>query len=306
MLGSAYCAHSQSPVTSFSPAKINLFLAITGRRPDGFHNLVSVVTPLQFGDELGFLSGQDGDGFSLECDTPEVPLDASNLILRAATAFAQAAGKALGGRFILRKRIPMGAGLGGGSSNASTALKLLDRTWPGLVSADQLVAIATSLGSDCPLFLRSKPVIMRGRGERVEDLPAGAASRLSGTRLLLFKPSFGISTPWAYGRMAAEAPAHYLPEAQAEARLSSWLSCPSAPLAELLFNNMEGVAFRKYIAMPVVLDQLRHDFGLAPRMSGSGSCCFAPMPEDFDATPVVACIHEAWGSGAFVQETRIA
>lgn len=293
-------------MTSFSPAKINLFLAITGRRPDGFHDLVSVVTPLQFGDSLSFDPAGLGEGFSLACETPHVPLDSSNLILRAATAFAHASGKQLGGRFTLDKRIPMGAGLGGGSSNASTALKLLDQAWPGLVSIDQLISIAASLGSDCPLFLRSKPVIMRGRGERVEDLPAPAAARLSGTRLLLFKPSFGISTPWAYGRMAAEAPAHYLPEVEAEARLARWLSSPGAGLNELLFNNMEGVAFNKYVAMPVLLEQLRHDFGLAPRMSGSGSCCFSPLPEGFDVAPVMACIHDAWGGGAFVHETRIA
>lgn len=293
----------------FSPAKLNLFLAVTGRRADGFHDLVSVAAPLDFGDQLvAEVGGRRPEGvgqFTLACDQPEVPLDGSNLVLKAAAAFAAATGWQGGVDFKLTKRIPMGAGLGGGSSNAVAALRALNQLSGGALAEDKLAAIAASLGSDCALFLHQSPVVMRGRGEHIEALPASAAARLRGRRVLLFKPSFGISTPWAYGRMAAEAPAHYQPAREAEARLAAWIR-GNAPAEELLANNMEGVAFAKFIALPVLLAKLQREFGVTARMSGSGSACFAVLRDDYATAPLAAAIRDAWGPRAFVQEARLA
>jgi len=289
-------------ITEFSPAKINLFLAVTGRRTDGYHDLVSVPAPLDFGDELAAEANEAG--FSLACDDAAVPLDGSNLILKAAQAFAAATGRAGGAHFKLTKRIPLGAGMGGGSSNAVAALRVLNRLAGGPLAGAKLAEIAVRLGSDCALFLHNAPVVMRGRGERVEALPVAVTARLRGRRVLLFKPSFAISTPWAYDRMARGAPAHYLPEAEAEARLAGWLRS-DAPAEEILFNNMEGVAFAKYLALPGLIGKLRAEFGLAARMSGSGSACFALLRDDFVAAPVVARIRECWGAAAFVREARL-
>lgn len=293
-------------VSLFSPAKLNLFLAVTGRRADGFHDLVSVAAPLDFGDQLEAGSREWGAGsqFTLACDRPEVPVDKSNLVLKAAAAFVAATGWQGGVDFKLTKRIPVGAGLGGGSSNAVAALRALNQLSGGALAEDKLAAVAASLGSDCALFLHQAPVVMRGRGERIEALPASAAARLRGRRVLLFKPSFGISTPWAYGRMAAEAPAHYQPAAEAEARLAAWLR-GSAPVEELLANNMEGVAFGKFIALPVLLGKLRREFGVTARMSGSGSACFAVLRDDNATAPLVGAIRAAWGPRCFVQEARL-
>jgi 4-diphosphocytidyl-2-C-methyl-D-erythritol kinase len=292
-----------------APAKLNLLLAITGRRADGFHDLVSVVAPLAFGDTL---RAEPAGAFSLTCSDPEVPVDGSNLVLKAAAAFAEAAagrpGAATGAAFALEKRTPMGAGLGGGSSDAVAALRLLQRMSGrhGGLTAAELALVAAGLGSDCPLFLRETPVVMRGRGERVADLPASAVARIRGRRVLVFKPGFGISTPWAYGRLVAAAPGGYLPAAEAEARLAAWLADASAPLEHLLFNNMEPPAFAKFVALPVLLDRLRGEFGLAARMSGSGSACFALLPETADLAPIRSCIRAAWGESAFVVESRLA
>ena len=186
-------------VSLFSPAKLNLFLAVTGRRADGFHDLVSVAAPLDFGDQLEARSRERGAGsqFTLTCDQPEVPVDGGNLVLKAAAAFVAATGWQGGVDFTLTKRIPVGAGLGGGSSNAVAALRALNQLSGGALAGEKLAAVAASLGSDCALFLHNAPVVMRGRGERIEALPASAAARLRGRRVLLFKPSFGISTPWA-------------------------------------------------------------------------------------------------------------
>ena len=302
-------------VTVFSPAKINLFLAITGRRADGFHDLVSVVAPLEFGDELlvegGSWSTEDAgrktvggdERFTLECDAVDVPRDETNLILKAAKLFVATTGWNGAARFRLTKRIPMGAGLGGGSSNAVAALRVLNEFSGGCASAAQLEAMAAQLGADCVLFLRDAPVVMRGRGERVEDLPATAAARVRGRRVLVFKPSFGVPTPWAYGRMVARG-GDYLSAAEAEARLARWMG-GSAVAEELLFNNMEAAAFEKFVALPTLLQQLRNEFGIAPRMSGSGSACFALLDDKQPAAPVMARIRAAWGESACVFETRL-
>ncbi|MBI5771285.1 MAG: 4-(cytidine 5'-diphospho)-2-C-methyl-D-erythritol kinase [Verrucomicrobia bacterium] len=290
-------------ISIFAPAKINLFLAVTGRRADGFHDLVSVVAPLDFGDTL---RAEPAEGFSLACDDPAVPCDATNLVLKAASTFAAATadkGAIRGATFFLEKCIPMGAGLGGGSSDAVAALRALNQIAGEPLDAAQLTKLATGIGSDCALFLHSAPIVMRGRGERVTPLPAEAAARLRGRRVLIFKPAFGIATPWAYGRMAAE-PATYLPAAEAEARLARWLGGPAEAEA-LLFNNMERVAFEKFVALPVLLEELRTRFGLAPRMSGSGSACFALLPEEADGPAIAAVIRGAWGESAFVREARL-
>ena len=291
-------------VSVFSPAKINLFLAITGRRADGFHDLVSVVAPLAFGDELRVEKDASGR-FSLACDVPEVPLDETNLVLRAAKAFREASGWTGGAKFSLTKRVPMGAGLGGGSSNATAALRALNTLAGKPLGETALAEIAARQGSDCVLFLREEPLIMRGRGERIEALPAEAAGRLRGRRLLVFKPHFGIATAWAYGEMVKAAPGAYLPSGDAEGRLAAWVGKPGAPAEELLFNNMEAAAFRKYVALPVMLAWLRKEFGVAAGMSGSGSACYALLAEDSPVEKMAACIREGWGDDVFAVETRI-
>ncbi len=311
-------ANPVSVFSIFSPAKINLFLAITGRRADGFHELVSVVTQVDKGDTLRVeetgagkqecgASRQEAD-FALACNDTAVPVDESNLVRRAARAFAEATGWQGGATFFLEKHIPIGAGLGGGSSNAVATLRALNQLAGGPLDAARLAAIASKLGSDCPLFLYEGPVVMRGRGEWVEPLPARATARLRGRRVLIFKPSIGIGTAWAYARMAAEAPKHYLPAAEAEARLAAWIA-GDTPAEELLYNGMEGVAFAKYLALPVLLDVLREEFGLRVRMSGSGSACYALLPDgaagDALSAAAMARVREYWGRAAFVTETKI-
>jgi 4-diphosphocytidyl-2-C-methyl-D-erythritol kinase len=285
--------------SEFAPAKINLFLAITGRRPDGFHNLVSVAAPLEWGDRL---RASPAEAPSLECRDAAVPTGDENLVIRAARAYTAAGGQG-SAHFVLKKEIPMGAGLGGGSSDAVAALVALERLSPRPLGPAALRPIAAALGSDCPLFLESGPVIMRGRGERLEPLSSEIARRLRGRRLLVFKPGFGISTPWAYGRLAATK--DYVPEPEAEARLAAWIGDPVAPAEALVFNSMERAAFPKYVALESLLLRLQDEFGLRPRMSGSGSACFAFLAEGIPVDPIRTAILDSWGSGALVQETRI-
>jgi 4-diphosphocytidyl-2-C-methyl-D-erythritol kinase len=293
-----------SPISIFAPAKLNLFLAVTGRRADGFHDLVSVVAQLNFGDTL---TVQPAPEFSLRCTDPDVPVDDGNLVLKAARAFAAATEWRGGAAFVLEKTIPVGAGLGGGSSDAVAALRALNRLVEPArrLSEEKLTMVAAQLGSDCPLFLHDQPIVMRGRGELISPLAAAAVSRLRGRRVVVFKPGFGISTPWSYGRLAAAAPGGYCPPAEAEARLGAWLANPAAPAEELLFNNLEPPAFTKFLALSVLFRELERRFQLRPRMSGSGSACFALLDENTQLGPILVTIREAWGASAFVTEATL-
>jgi 4-diphosphocytidyl-2-C-methyl-D-erythritol kinase len=207
----------------------------------------------------------------------------------------------------------MGAGLGGGSSDAIAALRALNQLAGEPLASPALADLATQLGSDCPLFLHPGPVVMRGRGEQIEPLPDEAARRLRGRRVLIFKPGFAISTAWAYAQLAAAAAERaggrsslYLPATEAEARVAAWIDDPTAWPEKLLFNNMEPAAFTKFIALPVLLEKLRGEFGLEPRMSGSGSACFTFLSDTAPVTAILAAIHAAWGDSAFAVEARLA
>jgi 4-diphosphocytidyl-2-C-methyl-D-erythritol kinase len=287
-----------------APAKINLFLAVTGLRQDGFHDLLSVAAPLTWGDSVAAAPAQGG--FSVHCESPGVPADRSNLVIKAAEAFAKATGWTGGATFTLEKRIPPGSGLGGASSDAVAALEVLNDMSGGLLDGPGLARVAATVGSDCTLFLSKGPVVMRGRGERVEALPKEAYSRIRGMRVALFKPAFSVSTPWAYARLAADGPHSYTASSEAEPALAAWIAKAGAPVAELFFNSFERPVFAKFAALPVLLERLRGEFGIEACMSGSGSACFALLAEDEDLGPVAAAVREAWGPSAFVVESRIA
>ena len=300
-----FSSRAVNPVVLACPAKLNLLLAVVGRRVDGFHELVSVAAPVEFGDTL---TVEPADGFSLTCDDPAVPVDGTNLVLKAAEAFRAATGWKGGARFSLAKRIPMGAGLGGGSSDAAAALSALNGLAGGLLAPAALAQVAAAVGSDCPLFLPGGPVAMRGRGERVEKLREPAAGRLRGRRVLIFKPGFAVATPWAYVQLAARSRRGYRPGAEAEARVAAYLHAVGSGAAgdELLFNDLERDVFAKFVALPVLLEQLRRQFRLAPRLSGSGSACFALLPDGAPVAEITAVVRAAWGGSAFVIETRLA
>lgn len=297
-----------SIVSLTSPAKLNLFLAITGRRADGFHDVVSLAVPVEFGDEL-HVELTASPGIVLECDDPALATDESNLVVRAALAFRREVPFGGGVRFVLQKRIPQGAGLGGGSSNAASALQALNRLTGMPLTPGKLSLLASEIGSDCALFLDGGAVVMRGRGERIEPLADRTRKRLSGHRVWIIKPSVGVSTPWAYRMLAAEAPRLYLPAAEAEQRLAAWVNAPSAPISSLLYNSFEAVVFRKFVALPLLLKRLADSFGLVTALSGSGSACFAFSSDSSDdrsmTADIVSVVRETWGREALLVESRL-
>src|SRR5438105_1630674 len=151
-----------------SPCKVNLLLNILGKRPDGFHELETVMHPVDVFDRLTFARGSQG--VQLTCSEPSLPTDSRNLVHRAATSFLQAAKINDGVRLHLEKRIPLAAGLGGGSGNAATTLLGLNELFGGPLGPEQLQILAASLGSDIPFFLQGKPALATGRGENIQPL----------------------------------------------------------------------------------------------------------------------------------------
>lgn len=287
--------------SAFAPAKINLFLAITGTRPDGFHALVSLVAPVSLGDTL---SASVAETDSLACPTPGVPTDASNLVCRATALFRERVPACPPISWTLEKNVPHGAGLGGGSSDAAAALKILNEICGHPLDDKTLAGIAAQLGSDVPLFLEGKPVVMRGRGECIAALPESAVESLRKRRFLIFKPHFGVATAEAYRAMKQNAPRDYTPESEAETRLNAWLSnSENTPLP--LFNNMERAVFRKHLALPALFAILREQHALDPHMSGSGSACFAEISENTDLPAITSHVRNAWGESAFIQAVKV-
>jgi 4-diphosphocytidyl-2-C-methyl-D-erythritol kinase len=280
-------------------AKLNLSLAITGRRADGFHELVSLVAPIALADTLTLDVGRPP---GLTCDDPALPVDGTNLVLKAAAAYARRRPGAPTGHFHLTKRVPHGAGLGGGSADAAAALRLLDRASGDPLGPEALEALAAEVGSDCPFFVRGQAAVMRGRGERLEILPAAARAALAGRKVMLAKPPFGVPTPEAYGLLAKAGT--YRPVAEAEAELAVWLARPAADPVRL-GNDLAAPVFSKYVALPAGLASFRRVTGTDWQMTGSGSACFAWADDGFDQAGLRADAKRVWGPGAWVAETVI-
>jgi 4-diphosphocytidyl-2-C-methyl-D-erythritol kinase len=286
-------------LVSAAHAKLNLSLAITGRRADGFHELISLVAPIGLADTLTLDVGRP---LGLTCDDASLPVDGSNLVLKAAAAYVKRRPSAPTGHFHLTKKVPHGAGLGGGSSDAAAALRLLDQASGDPVGLEVLETLAAEVGSDCPFFVRGQAAVMRGRGERLEVLPLAARAALAGRKVVLVKPPFGVPTPEAYALLAKAG--KHRPAAQAEAELAAWIAQPAAD-PSALGNDLAAPVFAKYLALPVGLESFRRATGVNWQMTGSGSACFAFVSDGFDHARLRADVRRAWGPGAWVEETVI-
>jgi 4-diphosphocytidyl-2-C-methyl-D-erythritol kinase len=258
-------------VEKSSPCKVNLLLNILGRREDGFHELETVLHPVNLCDRLAFR--RVAHGVELTCSDPNLPADASNLVHRAATAFLQTAQIKEGACIHLDKRIPLAAGLGGGSGNAATTLLGLSELFDQPLSPSSLRGLAASLGSDVPFFLQDTPALATGRGENVQPLDFFPALR--GTAFLLIHPGFGIATAWAYQNLARFPAALNGQPGRAQKLISLLQGGSLAAAAHEFYNSLEAPAFAKYPVLVLYQDFLRANGAAAALMSGSGSTTFA-------------------------------
>ena len=254
-----------------SPCKVNLLLNILGKRADGFHELETVMQPVNFYDELAF--ERSGGGVQLSCSEKNLPTDSKNLVHRAATTFLSAAKISGGVKIHLEKKIPLAAGLGGGSGNAATTLLALNELFDQPLSGARLNELAAALGSDIPFFLQNKPALATGRGEKIQPLEPFPA--LDGKAFLLIHPGFGISTPWAYQNLARFPEALNGKPGRAKELISKLQSNDWPAVADGFYNSLEAPALDKFPVLALFQEFLRENGALAALMSGSGSTTFA-------------------------------
>lgn len=272
-----------------SPAKINLWLRILGRRPDGFHEVETRLCKIAIADTVRVERLGDGRSLELTCNVPGIPLDDSNLAFKAIRAFEQRSGKTHAWRIHLEKRIPSGAGLGGGSSNAATVLRAANQLAGHPLSLQDLLEIAGGIGADVPCFLLDSPAADgKGRGELVE--PADFSWKLP---LVLIKPNFPIPTPWAYKRWKDS---EELPGVLYAPQLCPW--------GEMV-NGLERPVFEKHRLLPSLKSWLLAQPGVqAALMSGSGSTMFAITRTGAQAAAVAEAARRWCGPTAWVQATE--
>lgn len=249
-----------------APAKLNLFLHVTGRRPDGYHLLQSVFMLIDWHDTLHFERRADGQ---ISREDLSVALPADDLTLRAARALQQATGCALGAHIGVHKRVPAQAGMGGGSSDAASCLLALNRLWGLHLPGRELERIGLALGADVPFFLRGRNAWVEGIGERITPVPVPRR------RFLVVKPAGGLATADIFRDPALKR------------------DCDSATIADFAaspigfgVNSLESVARRLSPDVGAALDWLGSQ-GLQGRMTGSGSAVFAPLAPHQEAAATV-------------------
>lgn len=266
-----------------SPCKVNLLLNILGKRPDGFHELETVMHPVAVCDELFF--SRAGKSIQLSCNVPDLPTDSGNLVYRAAAMFLERAKIKEGIQIRLEKRIPMAAGLGGGSGNAAVTLASLNELFGQPLS--NLAELAAGLGSDVPFFLQTCPALATGRGEKIQPLDPFPA--LKGKWFLLTYPGFGVPTAWAYKHLE---PPHG--KSGRAARLIEALQGSDLKQAHF-FNSLEAPVLRKYPLLQLFQEFLNANGALAALMSGSGSTTFAICADETQARTLEQKTREKFG-----------
>ena len=273
-----------------APAKINLHLEVLGLRPDGFHELAMVMQTIDLADTLVLQTMADA-AIRLSTNRADLPTDCSNLIVQAAEMLRSRSGfPELGAQIQLEKRIPIGAGLAGGSSNGAAALVGLNALWGLGFSAPELGLMAAQLGSDMPFCLDGGTQLCFGRGEQLEPVDPPASPALA--VLLIKHPASHVSTPWAYGRCKAMRGDFYLDqEADFEQRRNA---LRTGPLLQALASGVAVTTLRNDLQLVVEpeVDSVQQGLALlrqlngastpvAVAMSGSGPSSFAL----FDSLP---------------------
>ncbi len=244
-----------------APAKINLSLRILSRRADGFHEIETLMAPVSLYDDVTMTLSTVAGQIDFTCDDPSLPAGDDNLVMKAARLFLDAAQTQQGLKISLSKRIPHGAGLGGGSSDAAAVLLGLNELLGATMSEAELAALGAQIGSDIPFFIRRSAAVCRGRGELVES------TELAGPiALLLLKPAFGVPTAWAYSRWQDS---RELPGVSYEPQQFSRLN---------FVNDLERPVFEKHVFLARMKMWLltQPEVGAA-MLSGSGSTIFAVM-----------------------------
>lgn len=259
-----------TPLLIRAPAKVNLVLEVLGKRPDGFHDLALVFQALDLEDEL-MVSPTDSDVSVKVEGIPVLPADGTNLAAKAAHLFFEKARIRGGVHIHLRKRIPIAAGLGGGSTDAAATLVALNELYAANLPEEMIHEMASLLGADVAFFLKGGTALGTGKGEILEGLPAPAP-----LSLVLVKPAEGISTARVYGSGKFS----FTDGVRAREFASRASGLAPSGVASRLFNALEEAAFQVLPECREIRDELTGAGCLAARVSGSGSTVFGIAPDD--------------------------
>ena len=266
-----------------SRCKINPFLRVTGRRADNYHTLETVFLPLAAPSDTLEIDFDAASGIALDSGRG-VPNGMGNLVCRAAARYAAAAGLTPRWRFRLEKRVPVAAGLGGGSADAAAALRRLEAHF-GVLGGEKLRMLALELGADVPFFLDPRPAVGRGIGEELTTMkPAKALP------LLLVDPGFPVSSKWAYcrfDRCGAEPSPGTL-----KGMLAGLESGDVEQVARNVRNDLAPALWRKFPVLTLIRNELTARGALAVEVSGSGPALFAVMPEFSSARGAAADLEK--------------
>jgi 4-diphosphocytidyl-2-C-methyl-D-erythritol kinase len=250
-------------ITMLAPAKVNLYLRIVGRRADGYHLLDSLMVPVNLCDELTIAADRSQPEIRVTCDDPAVPGDESNLAYKAAALLCRETATPAKIAIALRKRIPAGAGLGGGSSNAAAVLKGLNVLLSLGLSEDQLGSLGARLGADVPFFIPCRPAKVAGIGEILTTVPP-----LPSCWLVVVVPPLAVSTPWAYRRFD-ELSSSVTPRADVTSQ-----QITNQGAGEFLVNDLERAVLPEHPQIGRIKAQLLGLGAEGALMSGSGSAVF--------------------------------
>ncbi len=279
-----------------SPAKLNLYLRILGRRRDGYHNLFTLFHRISLADTLRLK--KKSSGFSLRCSDPRLPTGEGNLITRAYRLLQKKFPKLGGVSVSLKKNIPIGAGLGGGSSNAATFLLGIKKLYGLKISTRELVALGRKIGADVPFFLYGvNQAIGTGKGDRIMPKPA----RRPQTFLLVISRQ-GLATKTVYQALPSRFPAVSLTKlTRAATLLCDFLGGDKYDqIAELLRNDLEQTAFRLRPSLRNIIAEFKKQGVPAARMSGSGPTVFAILSRPEKARRLARKLRQDQPSKEFV------
>ncbi len=268
-----------------TPAKINLFLKILGKREDGYHELETLMQKVSLYDDLE-LSLTAESGVSIHCPKVDLPEHTNNIAVQAAQLFLDETGnRNQGVRIVLKKNIPIAAGLGGGSSNAAAVLNGLDQLLKTRCSTEQRAEMGGRLGSDVPLFVYDlQAAYATGRGEQLIQAPS-----LNAYRILLVNPGIPVSSKWAYEAFSSSGEKKTLTEDQKMSiffcskksrQKASPIVTQKFSVPEDLQNDLEYVTVKRYPAIQELKDQLLANGAAGAMMSGSGSTVFGLFHQD--------------------------
>ena len=267
-------AEASPSLSRAAPAKINLGLHVLARRPDGYHEIETVFLPIGWSDRVD--ASPSGE-LVLTCDDPALPAGPGNLVWEAVEALARAQGQPPSGRFHLRKRVPYGAGLGSGSSDAAAALRVAAALWGIDPLPESLAALAADLGSDVPFFLDPVPSVGRGRGEQLTPLHADDGQPYQCPfPCVVVVPPVHVSTAWAYRQLVpSRASRPDIARAVVSDDLDRW--------RRELRNDFEPAVAHAFPLVREALDSLVREGAGFAALSGSGAAVVGAFASEADA-----------------------